>query len=69
MLTSDLCDYSDAYSVVKGAIDLLAAPVNEDDKAQKNVALKNNALFRLCISKINSTFYRQCRTWYSHPDV
>ena len=69
MLTSDLCDYSDAYSVVKGTIDLLAAPANEYDKAQKNVAFKNNALFRSCISKINSTFYRQCRTWYSHADI
>ena len=55
MLRSDLCDYSHAYIVVKGKIDLLAAAANENDKAQRNVAFKNNAPFRLCISKINST--------------
>ena len=55
MLRPDLCDYSDAYIVVKGTIDFLAAAANENDKAQKNVAFKNNAPFRSCISKINST--------------
>ena len=38
MLRSDLCDYSDAYIVVKGTIDLLAAAANENDKAEKNGA-------------------------------
>ena len=51
MLRSDLCDYSDAYIVVKRVIDLLAAAANENDKAEKNVAFKNNAPFRSCISK------------------
>ena len=46
---SDLYDYSDAYIVVKVAIDLLAAGANENDKAEKDVAFKNNAQFRLCI--------------------
>ena len=55
MLRSDLCNYSDAYIVTKGTIDLLAAAANENDKAQKNVAYKTNSPFRLCISKINST--------------
>ena len=55
MSRSDLCDYSDAYIVVKGTIDLLAAAANENDKTQKNVAFKNNAPFRSCISKIKST--------------
>ena len=55
MLRPDLCDYRDAYIVVKGTIDFLAAAANENDKAQKNVAFKNNAPFRSCISKINST--------------
>ena len=36
-------------------IDLLAAARNEYDKDQKNVAFKNNAPLRSCISKINST--------------
>ena len=55
MLRSDLCDCSDAYIVVKGTIDLLAAAINENDKAEKNVAFKNNAPFRSYILKINST--------------
>ena len=55
MLRSDLCDYSDAYIVVKRVIDLLAAAANENDKAEKNVAFKNNVPFRSWISKINNT--------------
>ena len=55
MLRSDLCDYSDVYIVVKGTIDFLATTANEIDKAQKNVAFKNNAPIRSCISKIDST--------------
>ena len=56
MLRSDLCDYGDAYYVVKGTIDLLVAAANKNDKAQKIVAFKNNAPFRLRISlhEINS---------------
>ena len=46
MLRSDLHDYSDAYIVVKGRINLLAAAANENDKAEKNVTSKNNAQFR-----------------------
>ena len=55
MLRSDFCDYSDAYIVAKGTIDFLALAANENDKAEKNVAFKNNAPFTSCISKINST--------------
>ena len=55
MLRSYLCEYSDAYIVVKGTIDLLLAAANENDNAPKNVAFKNNAPLRLCILKINST--------------
>ena len=33
----------------------LAAFANENDKAEKDVAFKNNAPFQLCIQKINST--------------
>ena len=46
MLRSNLCDYSDAYVVVKGAKDLLAVAANENDKAEKEIAFKNNAPFR-----------------------
>ena len=56
MLRLDLCDYSDAYIVVKGTIDLLAAASNENDKAQKNVIFKNSSPFRSCKTKTNSTF-------------
>ena len=56
MLKSDLCEYSDAYIVVKGTIDLAAAVANENQKAEKDAAFENNAPFKLCISKINSTF-------------
>ena len=41
--------------LLKRTIYLLALAANENDKAQKNVALKNNAPFISCISKNNST--------------
>ena len=40
MLRSDLCDYSDAYIVLKVTIDLLAGAANENDKFQKMLRLK-----------------------------
>ena len=55
MLRSNLCDYSDAYVVVKEAKDILAAAANENDKTEKEIAFKNNAPFRSCLSKIKST--------------
>ena len=55
MLRSDLYDYRDAYIVVKGTINLLAAAAKENDKAEKDVGFKNNAPFRSSISKINNT--------------
>ena len=50
MLRSDLCDFSDAYIVVKGDI-TVTNPNNA--KRNKAVAFKNNAPFINCISKIN----------------
>ena len=46
MLKSDLCDFSDAYIVVKGNI-----TVTNPDNAKRNkaVAFKNNAPFINCI--------------------
>ena len=55
MLRSYLCNYSDTYIVVKGTIVLLAAAANKNDKAEKNVAIKNNAPFRSSNSKVTST--------------
>ena len=50
MLRSDLCDFSDAYIVVKWII-----AVTNPNNAKRNKAgtFKNNALFINCISKIN----------------
>ena len=55
MLRSYLCDYGDAYIVVKETINLLTAAANVNDKVEKNIAFKNNAPFRSWISKFNST--------------
>ena len=46
MLRSDLCDYSDAYIVVNGTIDLLATAANENDGTEKNFAFNNIASFK-----------------------
>ena len=51
MLRSDLCDFSDAYIVVKGDITLEGD--NNANKRNKNFIFKNNASFVNCISKIN----------------
>ena len=58
MLRSNLCDYSDAYILVKGAITVRAFGVNNNannirDKRNRPVILKNNAPFISCITRIN----------------
>ena len=55
MLRSDLYDYSDAYTVLRGAIDLLTATAYENDKISENGAFKNNTPFRSYISTISNT--------------
>ena len=52
MLRSGLCDYSDVYIVVKGTITVTDPNNGNNDK---KLALKNNAPFTSCISKINNT--------------
>ena len=57
MLKSSLCDYSDAYIVVKGTISVHntaadGAAVNNNDR---KVIFKNYAPFTNCISEINNT--------------
>ena len=47
MLRSDLCDFSDAYIVVKG--DIAFEGDNDTNKRNKNLAFKNNAPFINCI--------------------
>ena len=52
MLRSDLCDYSDAYIVVKGKF-FVADPDN--DAYDKKLAFKNTPPFNSWITKINNT--------------
>ena len=52
MLRSSLCDYSDAYILVKGNITVNSAAANNTDE---EVVFKNCAPFANCISKINNT--------------
>ena len=50
MFRSDLCDFSDAYIVVKGDITVTNPNYAKRNKA---VTFKNNAPFTNCITKIN----------------
>ena len=47
VLVSNLYDYSDEYIVVNRTIDSSTAAANQNDKAEKDIASKNNALFGL----------------------
>ena len=58
MLRSNLCDYSDAYILVKGTITVTALGANNGannirDKRNRPLILKNNAPFVSCITRIN----------------
>ena len=58
MLRSSLCDYSDAYILVKGTVTVTAPGANNDandtrDKRNRPLILKNNAPFVSCITRIN----------------
>ena len=59
MLKSSLCDYSDAYFLVKGRITITGAGADaaarREDEREKSVAFKNCAPFTNCISEINNT--------------
>ena len=57
MLKSSLCDYSDAYILVKGAITVnnTAAQGAAANNTNKKVIFKNCAPFTNCISEINNT--------------
>ena len=55
MLRSDLCDYSDAYIVVKETVTV--TDTDNDNKRNKKLVYKNNennASSRSCISKTNN---------------
>ena len=49
MLRSHLCDYSDAYIVVKGTITIVRP---NGAKRNKEVTFKNNAPFRIAFQKL-----------------
>ena len=58
MLRSNLCDYSDAYILVKGTITVTAPGANNDannirDKRNRPLILKNSGPFVSCITRIN----------------
>ena len=58
MLRSNLCDYSDAYILVKGKITVTAPRANNGannirDKKNRPLILKNNAPFVSCITRTN----------------
>ena len=57
MLKSSLCDYSDAYILVKGTISVndTAAQGGAANNTNKKVIFKNCAPFTNCISEINNT--------------
>ena len=57
MLRSSLCDYSDAYILVKGNISVnnTAAEGDAANNTNKKVLFKNCAPFTSCLSKINNT--------------
>ena len=57
MLKASLCDYSDAYILVKGTIDVnnTAAQGAAANNTNKKVVFRNCASFTNCISEINNT--------------
>ena len=59
MLKSSLCDYSDAYILVKGSITIAGAgddaATRQAHERDKGVIFKNCAPFTNCISEINNT--------------
>ena len=59
MLKYSLCDYRDAYILIKGRITITGAGVDaaarQADERDKRVAFKNCASFTNCISEINNT--------------
>ena len=57
MLKSSLCDYSDAYILVKGTITVnnTGAADADANNTDKKLIFKNCAPFTNCISEINNT--------------
>ena len=59
MLRSDLCDYADAYILIKGTITVNGVANGEENeiiRRNRKIILKNNAPFVSCITRINNEF-------------
>ena len=59
MLRSDLCDYADAYILIKGTITVngvINGVENEIIRRNRKIILKNNAPFVSCVTRINNEF-------------
>ena len=54
ILILDLCDYRDAYIVLK--VTVMVGGTNYDNKRNENLTSNNIATFRSCISNINNAF-------------
>ena len=61
MLKSGLCDYSNAYILVKEEITIAGAAARQADERDKGVAFKKCAPFTNCISEINNTQIDNCK--------
>ena len=65
MLKSGLCDYSNAYILVKEKITIAGAgddaAVRQADERDKGVAFRKCAPFTNCISEINNTQIDNCK--------
>ena len=68
MLRSDLCDFSDAYIVVKGIV-IVSADERDRDEMNRQVRLKNNAPFISCFSKINGLLVENAEDLYCNANV
>ena len=59
MLRSNLCDYADAYTLVKRTITIIGAGDNatarQANEREKDVTFRNCAPFTKCINRINNT--------------
>ena len=59
MLRSNLCDYADAYALLKGTITMTGSGDDDAtkrlDERNKSVIFKNCVPFTKCISRINNT--------------
>ena len=51
-----LCKYNDAHIFVKRILRVTGTNANNNNRRNKKLIFKSNALFRSCISKIYNTF-------------